>query len=121
MIHKSVMSNIYKIKGSDTLVAMLKEPKRGMAFVKIIKRDGKVMRGSVTRNIPMDDLVPIQRRKKQQGPVPQNQSHQFPQGTCPECGASPETYQNGIVPCPNCGHSQNENRSFKEWLVIEED
>lgn len=26
------------------------------------------------------------------------------QGACPECGASPESYRNGIVPCPNCGH-----------------
>ena len=24
--------------------------------------------------------------------------------TCPECGADPETYRNGIVPCPNCGY-----------------
>lgn len=24
---------------------------------------------------------------------------------CPNCGANKETYQNGIVPCPNCGHS----------------
>lgn len=28
-------------------------------------------------------------------------------GACPECGAHAESYQDGVVPCPNCGYSPN--------------
>lgn len=27
--------------------------------------------------------------------------------SCPECGIHPDSYQNGVIPCPNCGHSSS--------------